>query len=111
MERGKTWNGSDYICAFEGEIFNPNNWMCATMNELRDLVEDWGNNIYDYKHLEDEKISTIPINDISIESPHMFLVLSWYKRRGRTGFASLIDSDGQSPLTEEIAVKILESKK
>ena len=39
-KRGQTWPGSPPKCAFQGEFFSADNWNCATMNLLRDAIED-----------------------------------------------------------------------
>lgn len=87
-QRGKTWEGGDPVCGFptRGE-FSRDNWMCATMDELRELVEPdaiWSN---------DQHAGVLA-------AAGDFLVLGWYKSRGRTESAVILDSDlGARPLT------------
>ena len=80
MERGKTWEGGDPECAFTKTFFSPENWNCATMNALRDLTEDrdfWES---------DNHAAMLPI-------PHAgeFLVMRWYKNRGRVDVAAVLN--------------------
>lgn len=81
-------------CAFKDGIFKGENWNCVTMNRLRDLCENsahWS---------EDESIGIIS-ND------GRFIVLSWYKRRGRTQNAVVCSYGTFEPLTEEIALEFI----
>lgn len=82
-ERGKTWEGDDPECAFTKTFFSPDNWNCATMNALRDLAEErtiWN---------DDSQAAILPIPDGG------FLVLRWYKNRGRTEVAAVLSTDGE----------------
>lgn len=40
-ERGKTWDGDDPKCAFPDGVFSTDNWNCATMQALIDVVEHY----------------------------------------------------------------------
>ena len=101
--RGKPeYFGSDPKCAFAGSdrMFSGDNWQCATMNALRDQVDrnevGWN---------DDERIGHIDVPR-SVQGPR-FLVLCWYKRRGATGRAVMIDGDGHGGLSLETAEAIL----
>lgn len=98
LARGKTWTGSNPICGFtERGRFKTDNWNCATLNDLRDLVEPsqiWS---------EDDYVAAIPRG----RGEPGFLVLCWYKRRGRTDRAFLLSSDWRRPLTLKEAEAIL----
>lgn len=94
-ERGQTWKGSAPKCAFESEVFSGNNWNCATMNALRELVEDkavWNDDQY-----------------LAMKSTGqgIFIVLSWYKRRGRTEGAWWVFGEDMKPLTMRDAESVL----
>ena len=98
-ERGKTWNGDDPRCAFpDGGRFVTRNWCCATMGRLREMAYP-------------ESTDPIPgvwawTNEQSgglIPYDGGFIVLSWYKRRGRTEGAWFMYEDTVSPLTLEVA--------
>lgn len=96
--RGKTWEGSDPTCAFTRGYFSSNNWACATMLALRDLTEDttavWN---------DDHHAGLLPIPDGE------FLFMRWYKNRGRTDVAVVLDYDGvRRTLTIEEAEHILD---
>ena len=81
QQRGKTWEGSDPRCAFEDEVFDKNNWNCATSNAIRSIAEDSDLVIYN----NDQNLASIPL------SLGRFLIISWYKRRGRTEGMWVVD--------------------
>lgn len=84
-ERGKTWEGEDPICAFNDDgLFNKENWNCALLNELRELVEFL--EIETYNKYSEDRIASIPNED-------GFLILSWYKQRGKVDIIAYIDSN------------------
>src|SRR5688572_8869362 len=81
--RGKTWEGSDPRCAFdESGVFLTDNWMCATMDELRDRTKEGT-----FCH-EDTRHGLIALDG------GVFVALCWYKNRGRTGTAIIMDDEG-----------------
>jgi hypothetical protein len=98
IERGKTWNGGDPKCAFESGVFDTDNWMCATMNALRDKAED--NRVYN----NEQSGALLPDGEGS------YIVLSWYKNRGRTEGAWVFDESDIEPLTLENAEALLDGK-
>lgn len=104
---------SDPICcAFEEEIFSTDNWCCETMRLLRRLFVGermsrvWNN---------DCNLGVVPIpvadSDDGMTEDGIqqgFLVLSWYKNRGRTGQAMVFwDDDEPKPLTLKTAMFII----
>lgn len=94
-ERGKTWQGDDPECAFETGTFSAKNWNCATMGKLRNLCEDstvWN---------EDQNAALLCGEDCD------HVVLSWYKRRGRTEGAYMLNDGIATPLTLEEAEKVI----
>ncbi len=92
QDRGKNWNGSDPRCAFSDGVFNTDNWNCATMNALRDIC---GKN---YLCSEDQYASII-YSGIDCH----FIVLTWYKHRGRTEGAYILSDHECRPITLEEA--------
>jgi hypothetical protein len=96
--RGKTWSGSDPICAWEELHVLSDNWNCATLNKLRNIAIDRGF----VTNIEDVSCATIPIDDD--EGGYGWIVLSWYKSRGRTGTALFVNDDQYHELTEKEAV-------
>lgn len=92
--RGKTWKGLDPKCAFEDEEFSKNNWNCATMNKLRDVIDNpsWS---------DDQSTALIPMND------GRFILLSWYKNRGCTEGAWIIDESECRRLTIKDAEELI----
>jgi hypothetical protein len=83
----KDWQGSDPQCAFSSGTFYSENWNCVTANLLRDAAEMrkplWS---------EDQYASLLPWEG-------RFILLSWYKHRGRTEGAWLVDGTRIEPLT------------
>lgn len=105
-ERGKTWEGSDPKCAFENGVFNPDNWNCATIIELRKIAYD--NNLF--HTYEEESISTLPLDsttDSGLSLKNGFIVMNWYKDRGRTYNALYIHDSGYNVLTLQQAEDFL----
>lgn len=98
--RVKDWEGSDPICAFTKGFFavGDDNWNCATMNALRSVVF---NDIYS----EDQSFASLSVPD-----EPAFVVLSWYKSRGKTDFAAVIFPKGVQPLTVEIAEAVIKKE-
>ena len=97
QRRGKTWEGSDPRCAFESGVFDTNNWNCATMNALRDIA--YREKQFGYWYRDDNLNASIgivharelrPGTDDDLQG---YLVMTWYKDRGRTGQAWLMDDD------------------
>lgn len=106
QERGKTWEGSDTKCAFgHGLSFSRENWRCATMAVFRDACREsavWNG---------DQSVGVVAIPESCCDETREFhpahLVLSWYKSRGRTDGAIVLDSDGcVYPLTARLAEAI-----
>jgi len=110
VERGgRTWEGSDPNCAFTSGEFDDDNWNCATLNALRTIAEgddwpepaEWG-----------EQRGALWSNDeraALIAHEGEFVVLGWYKHRGRTQIALLISDDGYRTLTLADAERFLAS--
>lgn len=95
--------GSPRRCAF-GEFgeFIADNWNCETMNELRGA--------YIWKHRDDQvkgSICVLPVGEISGTSMG-YLVLTYYKDRGETGGARIVQDDQPDvPLSRFIAEHML----
>ncbi len=82
-------------CAFpEGAEFQADNWNCATMNDLRNLVE--GRTVYS----EDQNAALWPVDGD-------FLVLGWYKSRGCTELAAVLSGQKMMPLRLDFAEEVL----
>ena len=93
VERGKTWSGSDPVCGFDASgAFNPDNWNCATLNALRDLASKGGTRL----RYCAESACLIPIPE---DGPGYFVLMKWYKDRGRTSAAWLLSSGAHEPLS------------
>lgn len=96
--RGKTWQGSDPKCAFPGGgVFSPGNWNCALMSKLRDMTRICGSVTYS----EDTNCGVVPFYG-------SFVVLVWYKNRGRVDAAHVVtDENPPRPLDMEFALKVI----
>ena len=71
-ERGKTWDGDDPVCSFDENGNFKDNWNCATLNKIRDIMIQEDNVHYSFN----EKLGVLTYGGL-------FLVLGWYKNRGR----------------------------
>jgi hypothetical protein len=84
------------ICAFDKNgKFKKHNWSCITMMKLRELsvYHGWNN---------DESIDVIPTKD------GKFIVLTYYKGRGKTGGALVVcDDEKPRKITLNEAYKII----
>ncbi len=115
-ERGKTWNGDNPKCAFVEGIFNRNNWNCATMNYLRDIIDELSTGMRNDS--DSASIGYIPFGDIE-NGDYLFgnynsgyIVLTWYKNQGKTGNAIVMRDD--LPIQElglDLALKVIEHYK
>lgn len=81
LERGKDWQGDNPICAYRyGNKFSVINWNCALLNKLRDATDEKGE-IY---RQDDENIGVLWLGNTK------FLMLQWYKDRGKTDKAQVV---------------------
>ena len=76
-------------CAFESGTFDSDNWMCGTLIALRDLGEE--KRAYNSDH------SALVLS--GPEDSCSFILLYWYKNRGRTESALVWDGQTPTPLT------------
>lgn len=89
-------------CAFKSGAFVTDNWHCLTMNALRHLIEEKGQTIYAL----DQRLGVYPIDEAG-----RYLVMTWYKQRGRTEMAVIFDSEIEpGPVTLAQAELILAGK-
>ena len=110
--RGKTWNGSDPRCAFETGAFSPENWNCATVNALRELVYEGQNPMppgVDYRYCDDQKYATVCIDDVELDGARIGLALwvSWYKSRGSTEAVWLLSQDAPPRAPSEAELRAI----
>lgn len=95
-QRGKTWSGGDPRCAFENGTFNGDNWNCATMNELREMSRQF--ETYRRDDMAAASIGYVPFEGDDYSG---YIVMTWYKDRGRTGNAVIMwDDNPVRELTE-----------
>lgn len=102
-ERGKIWQGSDPVCAFD-ELGNlkdkdfRDNWNCAILNKLRHICYN-DNQFYTSSiaiFSEDEWGGVIAYDG-------NFIFLNWYKNRGGTQYIKIINNNcyGDDAMTDE----------
>ena len=107
QERGKDWKGDDPQCAFlHGRSFSNQNWRCATMGVFRSACAESA-----VCCSVEQSVGVVAIPESVSDDEHEFhpthLVLSWYKSRGCTDGAIVLDSNGNAyPLTASLAEKI-----
>jgi hypothetical protein len=85
------------------DVFDENNWNCATMNALRDIAEKHG-----YKQRDDDcciGVVLIPRAAEGAQSGH--IVMTWYKERGKTSRAIVMYDDSIQPLLRETAESVV----
>jgi hypothetical protein len=104
-ERGKTWSGSDPRCAFrEDGTFDPENWACASMLELREVAKR-----LEVHCRDDQAAASIGAVPFEGETYTGYIVMSWYKERGRTGRAVLMwDDEPLQELNRQMAEEAIE---
>jgi len=71
-------------CSFKNGLFDNDSWGCRTMSELRKLSEKIGN--FQIR-LDDSSIGVVYFPE------GLYLVMTWYKDRGRTGQACIMSDD------------------
>lgn len=104
VERGRPDHfSSDPKCAFETPVFSNDNWMCVTMSRLREIVDRnlivYGVDLVVYN--DDQNAAILPLSGGS------FLVLGWYKQRGRTEYAGILNETKMELLTYKRAEEII----
>ena len=108
QSRGKTWAGSDPICAF-GKDSKQRNWNCATISLIRNICyegEDLKQGV-DYQYCDDQKYATIKVEDIEDLDGALALWVTWYKNRGSTDKLLLLFSNKEPRTpTEQECLKI-----
>jgi hypothetical protein len=118
MERRKDWEGDDPKCAFETSVFDPKNWNCATMNKLRSIASAFDpDSLPAYQSFGwstrfcDISLAVITVSE-SDNYGERFVVLSWYKERGRTGQAWVFCEDAEPErLTLEMAEIVIKQNR
>lgn len=101
--RGKTWEGSDPICAFDdkGFLTGKHNWNCVTLCDLRVAILDISNGDSNYHFHENFNGYDIDIDYHWCEDQHYVMIIvdgtalyiSWYKSRGSTEYVHIHNLD------------------
>jgi len=109
--------GSPIRCAFDNDKkeFNNDNWNCLTMGELRSIVntcnpDNSDRNFYGWCFRDDMCSGSFGVLWLHEDSDLAgYLCMTWYKRRGKTGQAYIMDDDSEpEKLKLEDAEKIIE---
>lgn len=89
-KHGHPWEGMPPQCAFDKGYFDGrSNWRCGTMTRLRAIARNSG-----WIHQQDDdSIAYIPIAEADEDGTTGYIVLSWYKDRGRTHHALMVNCD------------------
>lgn len=103
--RVKDWEGDDPKCGFNDDgTFTAKNWNCATLNELREQVL---HPVYN----EDDWVGVVAAPEIKHPNGSLlvaYVLLRWYKSRGRTDSVLWWANDGTLlPITLEQAELVL----
>ena len=95
VERGQTWDGDPPKCAFRSGAFNSDNWNCASLVDVR--LSRQANSFWN----DDQNLAVYPFDC------GRFLILGWYKSRGRTEVAIVVDECDFRPATLEDVEAVL----
>ena len=108
-ERLKDWHGDDPKCAFAGGIFSGKNWNCATVNAIRDIINEGNENRpgVDFQFCDDQKYATLRVDELELGGA-LALWMTWYKSRGSTNGMWLMFSDQppRPPTEQEVTIVI-----
>jgi hypothetical protein len=90
-ERVKGWRGDNPKCGFDAAgNFLTQNWNCATLNALRDLCREprrgdvAGDVIGVSLWHDDDNVAVLPMPERPEGGHGGFMLVRWYKQRGRT---------------------------
>ena len=78
-------------CAFKLERFNEDNFCCKTISRLRDLAEEFGFKERDDMSAGSLGVLAIPEDAVTEEGQYGYIVMAWYKDRGKTSNAYVIN--------------------
>lgn len=118
--RVKDWNGDDPKCAFATDVFSIDNWRCATIGKIRELVssERHDSILANLYGTDGQKYATVDTANIQVakwsdedgwETPNpVCLWIGWYKNRGSTeGMYLMFEHLPPRPPTEAECLAIL----
>ena len=109
VEGNAKYMSSPIQCAFDNSCeFLSNNWACRTMFRLRDIAREKGFHFRDDS--DAASIGVIWINGHIVgENVQMgYIVMTWYKSRGKTGHAWVVCDDRRiEKLTKETAEAVI----
>jgi len=111
----KDWGGADPCCAFDEDgAFREHNWNCFLMSKVRSLMGQWtdedkapGNYWWD----DDQSygVLLIPsfVNEIDSHLRGCFVLIDWYKSRGKTDSFRILRGDTLRNGTEKDAQELV----
>ena len=96
--------GNHYTDDYNGALFDKENWNCKTMNYLRLIAIEVG--LHQRRDVTCGTIACVPFENNYGQG---YIVMSYYKRRGKVGNAVIMyDDHSVRQLTEKIAVSVVE---
>lgn len=107
-EQAEYWENkvSKPECAFTNGVFSSENWNCGTMNALRQRSYELETDFRD--DMAAASIGYVPYDDFHDDELGGYIVMTWYKNRGRTYNAMLLyDNEPIREVTEQIALDAL----
>jgi len=115
----KEWRGSDPCCAFDEDgKFRERNWNCRLMSKIRSLMGQWADDEDNvpghYWWDEDQNYGVLYIPAwLNIEKKQIdsyllgcFILIDWYKSRGKTDSFRVLEGDKIRQGTEGDALEI-----
>ncbi len=111
----KDWMGADPCCAFnEDGTFRENNWSCVLMSKVRDLMGQWSDSAYGHCWWDDDQHygvlyiqSWVHGKEVDSYLQGTFVLLDWYKSRGKTDSFRILQGDVVREGTEKDALEIV----
>lgn len=90
-------------CAFESGVFDDDNWNCMTISSIRTLSNEqfYVNPPAKISYTNDQTCMMLPFDG-------KFIILGWYKMRGRVESAIVVDETFHPGLTLEITEACIE---
>lgn len=94
-------------CAFENNVFSGENWCCQTMLKLREICD--AREQRDRCDMAAGSFGWLRVPECDYQNG--YLVMAWYKDRGATGIAKVIQEESVETLTLDTAEQIIKEYK
>jgi len=110
----KDWSGMDPVCAFDEDgKFRENNWSCRLMSKVRTLMGQWneatpGNYWWDDDDSHGVLYVTSEVGRKEVDSylRGCYVLIDWYKSRGKTDNFRILQGDTIREGTEADALEL-----